>query len=221
MPMEGPMFVQSRREARLLVWILLAASAASALAYAGFIAAGQPAVLEDAASIWVYHASLLLASLACFAHAVLVRDQRPAWIAFGLGLLSWTAGDLYWTLVYSNATSVPYPSLADAGYLAALPCFYVGIALLIKQRIGHFTAASWLDGAIGGLAAASIGTAVLAPALVGLTEGDPAAVLTNLAYPLGDILLIGFIIGALVVSGARGAGEFLAITAGLIAWTLC
>ena len=214
------MFVQSRREARLLVWILLAASAASALAYAGFIAAGQPAGLDDAASIWVYHASLLLASLACFAHAALVRDQRPAWTAFGLGLLSWTAADLYWTLVYTNATSVPYPSLADVGYLAALPCFYVGIALLIKQRIGHFTAASWLDGAIGGLAAAALGSALLGPALVGLTNGNAAAVLTNLAYPLGDILLVSFILGALVVSGFRGAGAFLAIAAGLITWTL-
>ncbi len=98
----------------------------------------------------------------------------------------------------------PYPSVADAGYLGALPCFYVGIALLIKRRIGHFTAASWLDGAIGGLAAASIGTALLAPALVGLTNGDPAAVLTNLAYPLSDILLVSFILGALVVGGIPG-----------------
>jgi diguanylate cyclase (GGDEF)-like protein len=218
--MNEPMSLENGWAARFLVWILLGAGAACALAYAGFIAAGQPAGLEDVASIWVYHASLLLASLACFAHAVLVRDQRPAWIAFGLGLLSWTAGDLYWTLVYSNATSVPYPSLADAGYLAALPCFYVGIALLIKQRIGHFTAASWLDGAIGGLAAAALGAALLGPALVGLTNGSAPAVLTNLAYPLGDILLISFILGALVVSGFRGAGAFLGIAAGLLVWTV-
>jgi two-component system cell cycle response regulator len=199
---------------------MLGATAACALAYAGFIAAGEPAELSDAASLWVYHGALALASLTCFVRAVLVRDQRVAWIAFGLGLLCWTAGDVYWTLAFSDLDRVPYPSAADAGYLAALPCFYVGIALLIKRRIGHFTVASWLDGAIGGLAAASIGTAVLAPALGGLTEGDPAAVLTNLAYPLGDILLIGFIIGALVVSGFRGAGGFFAITAGLIAWTV-
>ena len=115
---------------------------------------------------------------------------------------------------------MPYPSLADAGYLAALPFFYIGIALLIKRRIGHFTAASWLDGAIGGLAAASLATALLAPALVGLTNGDPAAVLTNLAYPLGDTLLISFALGALVVSGLRGAGELLGIISGLIVWTL-
>jgi diguanylate cyclase (GGDEF)-like protein len=220
LPMESPMSLQTRLGTRLLVWILLAASAACALAYAGFIAGGQPAWIEDFASIWVYHACLLLASATCFAHAALVRDQRAAWSAFGLGLLSWTAGDLYWTLVYTDAASTPYPSLADVGYLAALPCFYVGIALLIKQRIGHFTAASWLDGAIGGLAAAALGSALLGPALVGLTNGNTPAVLTNLAYPLGDILLISFILGALVVSGFRGAAAFLAIAAGLITWTL-
>ena len=32
------------------------------LAYAAFIAAGEPAELSDAASIWVYHGTLLLAA---------------------------------------------------------------------------------------------------------------------------------------------------------------
>jgi diguanylate cyclase (GGDEF)-like protein len=204
----------------VLIWASLGAAAACALAYAGYIAGGEPGALSDVAGRWVYHATLAFASLTFFLRAALVPDRRGAWIAFGLGLALWAAGDLYWTLAYTGVQNVPYPSPADAGYLAALPCFYVGIALLIKGRIGHFTIASWLDGAIGGLAAASMGTAVLAPALVGLTMGDPAAVLTNLAYPLGDILLIGFIIGALVISGARGAREFLAIGAGLIVWTL-
>jgi diguanylate cyclase (GGDEF)-like protein len=208
------------RASRLLVRVLLAATAVGALAYAAFIAAGEPPALSDAASIWAYHGTLLLASLTCFAGAACVRDQRAAWGAFGLGLLFWTGGDLYWTLAYTDVTRTPYPSLADAGYLAALPCFYVGIALLIKRRVGRFTAASWLDGAIGGLAAAALATALLAPALVGLTHGGAPAVLTNLAYPLGDILLIGFILGALVVSGVRGAGAFLAIAAGLITWTV-
>jgi two-component system cell cycle response regulator len=209
---------ENRSQARLLVRILLAATMAGVFLYAAFIAAGRPAALDDLASTWVYHATLVLAALTCFARA-LVGEQRVAWAAFGLGLLSWTAGDLYWTLALADRASTPYPSLSDAGYLATLPCFYVGTALLIKQRIGHFTAASWLDGAIGGLAAAALGTALLAPALVGLTKGAAPAVLTNLAYPLGDILLISFILGALVVSGLRGAGAFLAIVAGLVTWT--
>jgi diguanylate cyclase (GGDEF)-like protein len=205
--------------ARILIRALLAATMLGVLAYAAFIAAGEPAEVTDAASIWVYHATLLLAALTCFVGAATVRGQRGVWTAFGLGLLFWTAADLYWTLAYTNVAKTPYPSLADVGYLAALPCFYVGIALLIKRRVGHFTFASWLDGAIGGLAAAALGTALLAPALVGLTKGDAPAVLTNLAYPLGDVLLVSFILGALVVSGFRGAGAFLAIIAGLITWT--
>jgi two-component system, cell cycle response regulator len=204
----------------MLLWALLGAGVACALAYSGFMVAAHPGEVSDALGLWLYHGALALASLTCLMRAVLVRDQRVAWTAFGLGLLSWTAGDVYWTLAFSHVDEIPYPSAADVGFLAALPFFYVGIGLLIKQRIGHFTTASWLDGAIGGLAAAALGTALLAPALVGLTKGDPAAVLTNLAYPLGDILLISFIIGALVVSGFRGAGAFLAISAGLIAWTL-
>jgi hypothetical protein len=166
---------------------LLAATAPCALAYAAFIAAGEPAQLNTAAGLWIYHATLVLASLTCFVRAALVRDQRVAWIALGLGLLSWTAGDLYWTLAFTNVANTPYPSLADAGYLATLPCFYFGIALLIKRRIGHFTVASWLDGAIGGLAAASLATALLAPALVGLTKGSAAAVLGPLQPPGRDL----------------------------------
>jgi diguanylate cyclase (GGDEF)-like protein len=203
-----------------VVRVLLAASAACTIAYAGFIAAGEPAGLEDFTSLWVYHGALLLASLTCFAGALYAPDQRAAWGAFGLGLLLWTAGDLYWTLALADLKRTPYPSAADVAYLAALPCFYVGIALLIKRRIGHFTVSRWLDGAIGGLAAAALGTALLAPALVGLTKGEAPAVLTNLAYPLGDILLISFILGALVVTGFRGAGAFLAILAGLATWTI-
>jgi diguanylate cyclase (GGDEF)-like protein len=205
---------------RLVVWALLTGAGLCAVVYAAYIAAREPAEVHDVAELWIYHATLVLASFACFVRAAVVRDGRAAWSAVGMGLLCWAAGDLYWTLALADDKRVPYPSLADAGYLAALPCFYVGIALLVKRRIGHFTAANWLDGAIGGLAAASLATALLAPALVGLTHGDPAAVLTNLAYPLGDTLLISVALGAFVVSGFRGSGGLLGIIAGLIVWTL-
>ena len=93
----------------MLLWALLGAAAACALAYAGFIAAAQPAEVSDAVGLWVYHGALAFASLTCFARAALVRDQRVAWIAFGLGLLSWTAGDVYWTLAFSDARQGSVP----------------------------------------------------------------------------------------------------------------
>ena len=161
--------------------ILLAASAACALAYAAFIAAGQPAALDDAASLWVYHASLFLASLTCFVHAALVRDQRSAWIAFGLGLLSWTVGDCTGCCLHERDQR----SVSVAGGRGRPR----GAAVLLRGHRPPDQASNrplhrrngWLDGAIGGLAAAALGSALLGPALVGLTNGNAPAVLTNLA----------------------------------------
>ena len=141
------------------------------------------------------------------------------WIAFGLGLLFWTAGDLYWTLAYTDVAKTPYPSLADAGYLAALPCFYVGIAFLIKRRIGHFTAASWLTERSAGSPRRRSEPRSWRRRWSASRRATRPRCSRNLAYPLGDVLLVSFILGALVVSGFRGAGAFLAIIAGLITWT--
>jgi two-component system, cell cycle response regulator len=59
---------------------------------------------------------------------------------------------------------------------------------------------------------------LIGPALVDLTHGDLAAVLTNLAYPLADLLLIALIAGSVVVTGLRGAKPLLLIAAGIFLW---
>ena len=190
---------------------------ASLLIYALWLASGQAALSETEAA-WFNDGAMLLAGLACLGRAVASPQLRTPWIAFGLGLIAWGSGDVYWQQVLVKRDSIPYPSAADVGYLIALPCFFVGTGHLIKQRVGRFSAASWFDGAIGALGAAALATALLEPMLVGLTEGRPAAVLTNLAYPLGDLLLIGFLTGAVVVSGVRRARVLLLVGAGLISF---
>ena len=201
------------------MWIALALAAACAVAHVGFLIAGSPPAYDTLFDLWCYHGALVFSAIACLIRAAISPALRGAWAAFGLGLLAWAAGDVYWVLKLDDLRKVPYPSPADAGYLAALPLFFVGIALLSRERIGRFTAAGWIDGATAFLATAAVGVALLAPALVDLTHGDTAAVMTNLAYPLGDLILIAFVAGAVVVSGLRGAGPFLMIGAGLLVWT--
>ena len=65
---------------------------------------------------------------------------------------------------------------------------------------------------------ASLALAFLAPALIGLTEGEPTTVLVNLAYPLGDTIVISFIVAAVVLGGVRGAGAILVVGLGLLIW---
>ena len=105
------------------------------LAYAGYIAAGEPAELTDAVELWVYHASPRLRE----PHLLRARraGARPESRLGGVRPWAAVAGPPATSTGRSRSPTlkrVPYPSLADVGYLAALPCFYVGIALLIKRR---------------------------------------------------------------------------------------
>ena len=205
------------RKASVLVAFPLVAAVLCVVLHALWVVTGSERSIEPGVD-WVYNGAMIFAGMACVGRAACTRAMRGAWIAFGLGLMAWGLGDVYWQNVLQEMEQKPYPSLADVGYLLALPCFFVGIALLIKRRMGHFSVASWFDGAIGALAAAAVATAFLEPVLVGLTNGEPAAVLTNLAYPLGDLILIAFLAGSLVISGLRGAGVMVLVGAGLIAF---
>jgi two-component system, cell cycle response regulator len=206
---------QTARGRIILAPLVLAA--AGTIAYALW-ALDDYGFASDPLMGWVYDLSIGMAAVACLCRAALIRELRAAWLCFGVGLLCWAAGDVYWVQELSMLKNIPYPSWADAGYLLCIPFFFAGVGLLIKQRIGRFTIDRWLDGTIAALAAASIATAFLAPALIGLTAGDPATVLTNLAYPIGDVIVLSFILAALVLSGVRGAGAILWVGAGLVVW---
>jgi two-component system, cell cycle response regulator len=195
----------------LLVGAALATAMHVALAVAG-AGRGSPFVND-----WLYNGALASAAIACLCRGIWLRQERGAWLAFGLGLASWSAGDIYWTVALSGLEKIPYPSIADALYLAAYPAYYVGIVLLVRGRVARFDSSLWLDGAIGALGSAALATAFLEPALAGLTSGGAAEAATNLSYPVGDIVLLSFVIGAMIFSQARAARDWALIGGGLLA----
>ncbi len=201
------------------LWAPVAAGCVLWLGYLAWLVAGEPGSLRWVAHFPVYNGALLMGAIACLARAALVRRNRGPWALFGVGLLAWTAGDVYWYAVFDGAKHIPYPSWADAGYLAAAPCFFIGVALIGYRRISTASRTVWFDGAIAAVAAASASVALLGPALVGATNGQTSVVLTNLAYPLGDVFVIALIAALLGVSGLRGAKPLFYIGAGILAWT--
>jgi two-component system cell cycle response regulator len=207
----------ARSHLRPLLWLLLGFAVLGALLHAAWVGGLGAGELDGFVDEWVYNAVLALAAAVCLLRALEPTAERWIWLAFGLGLAAWTAGDIYWTVALADVKHPPYPSLADVGYLLAYPCLYVGVLLLVRRRVRLSTGA-WLDGAIGGLAAAALATAALSPALIGLTKGDPSVVATNLAYPLGDILLLSFLLGGLAAEGLRAGRSWLLVGAGLVAW---
>jgi two-component system cell cycle response regulator len=172
--------------------------------------------LDSFLNDWLYNAVFITGALACIWRGVTVRRDRGAWVALGASLAFWGAGDIYWTAVVQFQHPQPYPSLADYLYIASYPPYYVGIMLFVRARIKNAPMSMWLDGAIGGLAVAALAAAFLTPALVGLTEGSVSVVATNLAYPLADLILFLFVVGASFVMTGRGGREWTLVTAGLL-----
>jgi hypothetical protein len=78
----------------------------------------------------------------------------------------------------------------------------------------------WVDGLIGGLAVAAVGAAVLFTAVLACTDGPPATVATNLAYPLGDLVILTLVVGTLVATGRAAVSAWAWIAAGLLVFSV-
>jgi two-component system, cell cycle response regulator len=158
------------------------------------------------------------AALTVLARGAFVRAQRAAWLTMGAGLLCWCLGDLYYTLfVAGPAAAGGSVTPADALYLVFYPCCYVALVLLLGAHLRELRIGMWLDGLIGGLAAAAVGAALVLPPILRGAHGDAAALGVALAYPIGDLLLLVFTLGALGVTGWRPGRVWLLIAASMLA----
>ncbi len=171
--------------------------------------------LDDFFNRYLYNALILLAVFACARRAAARGRERSAWIAFSVAAALWAVGELLYDFGYSG--NPPFPSVADAFYLGFYPACYVGVMLLVRSRVSEFGRALWLDGAMAALASAALGAAVLFEAVLGSTDGSPGVVITNLAYPIGDILLLSAVVGVFVLTGGKAGRTWMLIGAALAA----
>jgi len=155
----------------------------------------------------LYNGLLVLSVAACAIRAIVEARHRAAWIAITAGLASWVAGDVY----YSVLEDPPVPSWCDPLYLGFYPAAYVGLILLFRGRARQLAKSVWLDGVTASLAAAALGAAIVVEAVLRVTEGTLAAVVTNLAYPIGDVLLLALVVGVFALTDWRPGRAWLAI----------
>ena len=182
-------------------------------------AMGTSEVFGTALEGLMYAGLLLGAGLLCLARASREREERGVWMAFGAGLTLWSFGDIWWMVFFAEAAEVPYPSVADGFWLVSYPPMAYGLWRLISLRVGWqaLGAAAWLDGAIAALAGSAVFAAtLLAGPLAAAVQGEPMTFATNLAYPVGDLALLGFALAALSATGWRPGRTIGLIAAGLL-----
>ena len=154
-------------------------------------------------SRFAHDVMLLAASALIFVRALHVRRERLAWLLIGSGVLAWSLGEIYYTAVLWDAEVITIPSPADIGYLLMPPLVLAGILLLLRARAREVPRTLWVDGLIAALAVASLSAALVFEPVLENVEGNGLAVVTNLAYPVGDLVLLGLIVGALASTGWR------------------
>ena len=152
---------------------------------------------------WLVAAFELVGSGLCLLRAARRGGGRVVPLVLGLGTLSWAVGDVFLTLESFGGATAPPPSLADAFYLGFYPLVYVALVLLVRHQARNLTSAMWLDGLVAGLGAAGVSACFLFGTIVRTTGASPAAVATNLAYPIGDLLLLALVVGVTAVLPSR------------------
>ncbi len=170
--------------------------------------------LDQFTSTWLYDTLEVLAVVAVVARAVLVRTERVVWSLLAVGIGFWTLGDLSWNVVYAG--NPPFPSLADVFYLGFYPPTYLALVLLVRHRLSKFNTSVWLDGLTAALAAAALGAAVLLEVVIHDTHGTLLAEAANLAYPIGDIVLVALLVGVFGITGRRPGPGWAAIGSALV-----
>ena len=139
----------------------------------------------------VYCGLVVAAGAACVMRAAVVREERAAWLVMGLGLLAWAAGEIAWMELYRGNPDAASPSVADLLYLSFYPASYAALLLLARSRTDSFRSSLWLDGAIAALTVAALVATLAFQPIVDATHGTTAEVAVHLAYPAGDLLLLG------------------------------
>ena len=156
-----------------------------------------------------------VASFMCIARGLNKHPGRAAPLALGFALLSWTLGDIFLTFESLGGKTPSTPSWADLFYIGFYPLAYVAAVQLLRKAMGRLSRPNWLDGLIAGLGAAAVCAAFAFHDIVHAAGGSALSAATNLAYPVGDLLLLSLVIGGTVLLSGRGTTPWFLLAAGV------
>jgi two-component system cell cycle response regulator len=164
-----------------------------------------------------YWVVIVGASLLTLWRAQSLRGREGlAWGLIGTGSLLWACGDVYWTLVLADNAVIPVPSASDAGYLIFYPLVFAGLCLLLRERIDGAPRTLWVDGLTAALAAGAMSAAVVLQTVLHTVGGNALGVATNLAYPIGDLILLAVVVAAFALRGWRADRTWTLLGMGIV-----
>jgi diguanylate cyclase (GGDEF)-like protein len=177
--------------------VLLAVTAANTLLGVG--GAGDDPVIRD----WISSAiGILVAGIICL-RPLRIHVRRRSFTLVAAGVTAYSAGNVMWTIWLSHAANPPVPSVSDLLWLSFYPLVAAGIVGLTGIRGRNRPPAGvWLDAIVAGGGLAAIGAAIIVPTVLS-GSGNAATLAMELTYPIGDLLLVGLVVGIIALRGWR------------------
>lgn len=142
---------------------------------------------------FIYVLTTLIASAAVWFSTLRHRplSQPAAWKLIAAALLLGALGHSLWYWLDLQG-STPFPSLADAFYLAVYPLFFAALYKLGHQK-GHSHGAM-SDALIVGISAAVLGWVLLIAPYVDDPDLSMVQLLISAAYPVADLVLLPLVL---------------------------
>ncbi len=164
---------------------------------------------------WTVDGTELLASGLCLLKALKSPSQRMVPLILGLSLLTWSLGDTTLTIETIGGASAGRVSAADGFYLGFYPLAYVATVLLMRSQLGRLSRPNWLDGIIVGLGASALCATFVLRNVTQLAGRGTLSSAVNLAYPVGDLLLLALVFGGTALLGRGKRDMWYLLAAGI------
>jgi len=144
---------------------------------------------------------------------------RTSWFLLAAAAISWGLGQAVWSwFEVALDEPVPYPGLADVGYLAAVPFLLAGVLVFPSRSLRSMgRARAVLDGLIitSAMVFASYGTFL---GVVYKTSGGEQLLERTIAvtYPVADVVTVAVVVAVLVRRSQRVSGPLPLVAAGVV-----
>jgi diguanylate cyclase (GGDEF)-like protein len=187
---------------------LLALGLLSSAAYLVFAGSGE------ISGAWYLMTAALGAGMAVAGAWSAEPPRRRIWAALALGTVLYLVGDGLWMLYDLVLHIAPYPSWADAAYLARYAAIVAGLCWLVRGREVGRDRAAFLDAAI-------LTSAFALPATIFFilpvfsSDTSPLSVAIAAAYPIGDVFVLAVLLRLLTGPAAHNL-SFLSLATGLV-----
>jgi PAS domain S-box-containing protein len=148
--------------------------------------------------------------------------NRIAWAFFAAFAASWGGGEVAWAVYeVGMGVAVPFPSVADIGFLLAIPCGVIGVFALTAAPSRLATRGeALLAGTIIALSLLFVAWALGLNKVYDQSAASPASQLIGLAYPFGDMITITVLVLALRRARRTELGRMFLLLGGLAAIAL-